>query len=92
MGVTQPEKKTRRFGMADTHRTLYTPRGVREASALLGYRSWLREQKTLPAEQWRDAVLLGCTNGVDSSQLALAQALAKAFVGGAKAGRRHSGN
>lgn len=88
VGAMQPEKKTRRFGFVDERRTLYTPRGVREAAALVGYRAFLAGQESLPPEYWRDAVLLDCAGGVDREQLALAEALAGALVNGARAGRK----
>lgn len=87
-GAMQPEKKTRRFGFVDERRSIYTPRGVREAAALLGYRAWLGQQDSLPPEKWRDAVLLGASQAVDADVLDLAQTLAKALTGGAQAGRK----
>ena len=87
-GEMQPEQKTRRFGFLDEHRQLYTPRGVREAVNLCRYRAWLDQQPQLAPEQWRDAALLGCTNGIDETQLTLAQALADALVDGARAGHK----
>lgn len=87
-GAMQPEKKTRRFGFVDERRPIYTPRGVREAAALLGYRAWLEQQDSLPPEKWRDAVLLDAPRAVDAQTLDLAQALAQALISGARAGKR----
>ena len=91
-GAMLPEKKTRRFGFVDENRPVYTPRGVREAAKLLGYRTWLRTQDTLPPGKWRDAALLHGTQGipqaVEEKQFRLAQTLAKALTGGAKAGEK----
>ena len=87
-GAMQPEKKTCRFGFVDEHRSIYTPRGVREAATLLGYRAWLRQQDSLPPEKWRDAVLLDASQAVDAETLDLAQTLAKSLTSGAQAGRK----
>lgn len=87
-GAMLPEKKKRHLGFVDENRPIYTPRGVREAANLLGYRAWLGAQDTLPPEAWRDAVLLNVPQAVDNELLRLAQALAKAFVGGANAGEK----
>lgn len=87
-GAMFPEKKKRRLGFLDENRPVYTPRGVREAGRLLGYRKWLSAQEKLPPEAWRDAVLLDCAQGVDSETLGLARALSKALAGGAKAGQQ----
>ena len=87
-GAMQPAQKTRRFGFVDAHSPIYTPRGVREAAALLGYRAWLGQQDSLPPEKWRDAVLLDAPRAVDAQTLDLAQALAQALISGARAGKR----
>ena len=87
-GAMLPEKKKRHLGFVDENRPIYTPRGVREAANLLGYRAWLGAQDILPPEAWRDAVLLNVPQAVDNELLRLAQALAKAFVGGANAGEK----
>lgn len=92
LGAMLPEKKRRKFGFVDENRPIYTPRGVREATNLLGYRAWLGAQQNLSPGKWRDAVLLNsaqeCPQAVDREQYRLAQTLAKALVGGAKAGEK----
>lgn len=87
-GEMTTEKKHRYFGFAHVQRMLYTPRGVREAGRLRGYCAWLCAQSVLSPDQWRDAVLCGCTQAVEPQQLALARAMARALIGGAEAGER----
>lgn len=87
-GEMMPENKRRYLGFVDDQRPLYTNRGVREAVQLRGYRAWLCVQTVLPRAQWRDAVLCGYTQAVEPAQLALAQAMTRAILGGAKAGEK----
>ncbi len=85
-GVVELEQKTRKFGFADAHRTLYTPRGVRTAAQMKGYRMWMDKQSSLPPEKWRDAALLGAFEQIDNVQFELAESIADALINGAMAG------
>lgn len=79
-GVVQPENKKK---------PVYTMRGVREAGQVLGYQQWLRAQKELPPEKWRDGILFGCQPVGEIPRLSMA--LAKAMAGGANAGKHANG-
>lgn len=87
-GEMMPEKKKRYLGFVDDRRPIYTPRGAREAAALRGYQQWLCAQTVLPQTLWRDAVLCDCAQAVAEEPLMLAQAMARALLGGAKAGKQ----
>lgn len=85
-GAVYPEKKHRRFGFLDERRTIYTPRGEREAAALLGYRERLRTVETWTVEEIPHAIVFGLRHEPEGEDVRLAERLAKAFVGGARAG------
>lgn len=86
-GDIEDEKKSKHFGLDDSRRTIFTQKGIRNATELLGYKEWVKESKDLDKILWYDAVLLEAEYLITDNQLLLiAKSISKAIVSAVKAG------
>lgn len=90
-GAVYPEKKHRRFGFLDERRTIYTPRGLRAAGSLLGYRKWLTQTQFFTEEQRQNAILFGLLPDAQTDVEHMAAQLAHVLVTAAHAGQNAKG-